>query len=123
MEAGIAGNPILQNGELKFRPKELSQLLQGNTSDDNAALQRMAARLVQHQRATISAPRAISITLPEEGTAYTFHRTVQVSENSPLQLGLSFGRIQEASAGRVFLLLLLLCLLAGAFAKCRKATS
>jgi hypothetical protein len=123
MEAGIAGNPILQNGELKFRPQELSQLLQGNTSDDNAALQRMAARLVQHQRATISAPRAISITLPEEGTAYTFHRTVQVSENSPLQLGLSFGRIQEASAGRVFLLLLLLCLLAGAFAKCRKATS
>ncbi|MDF1859733.1 MAG: hypothetical protein P1U87_05930 [Verrucomicrobiales bacterium] len=123
MEAGIAGNPILQNGELKFRPQELSQLLQGNTTEDNAALQRMAARLVQHQRATIPAPRAISITLPEEGTAYTFHRTVQVSENAPLQLGLSFGRIQEASAGRGFLLLLLLALLAGAFAKCRKVTS
>ncbi|MCA9130819.1 MAG: hypothetical protein KDB22_27230, partial [Planctomycetales bacterium] len=104
-----ADNPILQADELNFRPQQLSQLLGGNTSEDNAVLQRIAARLVQHQRATQPAPQAILISLPEEGTVYTFSRSVQVAENEPLELDLSFGlksRIQYWRSAAVGVLLL-----------------
>ncbi|MCR9296961.1 MAG: hypothetical protein NXI32_29995, partial [bacterium] len=99
-EAGLGGNeqlrqaaatnPILQQDELNFRPQQLSQLLAGNSSDDNAVLQRIAGRLVQHQRTTEPAPQAILISMPEEGTVYSFSRGVQVAENAPLILNLKF---------------------------------
>lgn len=65
--------------------------MRGNSTEDNAILNQIAARLVQHQRASEPAPRAILISLPEEGTVYTFSRTVQVAENQPLELQLDFG--------------------------------
>lgn len=83
-------NPILQQDQLNFRPQELSQLLGGNTREDNAILQQIAGRLVQHQRTTEPAPQAIIISIPEEGTVYSFSRSVQVAENAPLELDLKF---------------------------------
>ena len=83
-------NPILQQGTLDFQLQEMSQLLRGNTSKDNAVLEGIAERLVQHQRTTEPAPQAIVISLPEEGAVYTFSRSVQVAENSPLELDLEF---------------------------------
>ena len=91
LRQAAADNPILQRDQLNFRPQQLSQLLRGNTTDDNAILQQIAARLVQHQRTTEPAPQAIIISLPEEGTVYTFSRSVQVAENAPLELDLHFG--------------------------------
>ncbi|QDT01672.1 hypothetical protein K227x_00390 [Rubripirellula lacrimiformis] len=85
-----ATNPILQQDNLNFRPQQLSELLRGNTTEDNAVLQQIAGRLVQHQHTTDPAPQAILISLPEEGVVYTFSRTVQVAENSALQLDLDF---------------------------------
>lgn len=85
-----AENPVLQQDQLNFRPQELSQLLRGNTTEDNAVLQQIAARLVQHQHTTDPAPQAIIISLPEEGDIYTFGRSVQVAENAPLELELDF---------------------------------
>jgi len=90
MRQAAADNPILQQDQLNYQPQELSQLLRGNTSEDNATLQRIAGRLVQHQRTTEPAPQAIVISLPEEGQVYTFSRSVQVAENAPLQLELDF---------------------------------
>ncbi|MEO1618945.1 MAG: hypothetical protein AAFV88_24050 [Planctomycetota bacterium] len=90
LRQAAAENPVLQRNDLNFRPQQLSQLLQGNTSEDNQVLQQIAMRLVQHQRTTEPAPQAILISLPEEGTAYTFRRTVQVAEDSPLELNLDF---------------------------------
>lgn len=83
-------NPILQQGTMNFQLQEMSQLLRGNSSEDNAVLERIAGRLVQHQRTTEPAPQAIVISLPEEGEVYTFSRSVQVAENSPLELDLDF---------------------------------
>jgi hypothetical protein len=91
LRQAAADNLILQQDQLNFRPQQLSQLLGGNTSEDNAVLQQIAHRLVQHQRTTEPAPQAILISLPEEGTVYTFQRSVQVAENAPLELDLSFG--------------------------------
>lgn len=90
LREAASNNPVLQLEQLNFRPQELSQLLAGNSREDNSVLQRIASRLVQHQRTTEPAPQAIVISLPEEGTVYSFSRAVQVSENAPLQLDLHF---------------------------------
>jgi hypothetical protein len=83
-------NPILQQNDINFRPQEMSQLLAGNSSKDNAGLQQIAGRLVQHQRSTEPAPQAIVISVPDDGTVYSFVRGVQVAENAPLELELEF---------------------------------
>ncbi len=108
LRQAAADNPILQQDELNFRPQQLSQLLRGNTTEDNAILQQIAARLVQHQRTTEPAPQAIIISLPEEGQVYTFGRTVQVAENAPLELDLGFGSLLRLHFWQVVILLLLL---------------
>lgn len=113
LEAGMVLNRVLQEGDLNFRPQEIGQILQGNSDEDNAALRRMAERLVQHQRTTQPAPQAISVTLPEEGTAYTFERTVQVSENAPLTLDLEFENVHRASLSRSLILLLAIAAVGG----------
>ncbi len=91
LREAAADNPILQQDQLNFRPQQLSQLLRGNTTEDNAILGQIAGRLVQHQHTTEPAPQAIIISLPEEGSVYTFSRSVQVAENAPLELDLDFG--------------------------------
>ena len=68
----------------------MSQLLAGNSRKHNAVLQQIAGRLVQHQRATEPAPQAIVISVPDDGTVYSFVRGVQVAENAPLELELEF---------------------------------
>jgi hypothetical protein len=108
LRQAAAENPILQRDQLNFRPQQLSQLLRGNSTEDNAVLQQIAGRLVQHQHTTEPAPQAIIISLPEEGAVYTFSRTVQVAENAPLELDLRFAsqlRVHLWQAGLVLLLL------------------
>lgn len=90
LRQAAAVNPILQQEQMNYRPQELSQLLAGNSKEDNANLQQIAGRLVQHQRTTEPAPQAIVISLPEDGNVYTFRRSVQVAENAPLELELEF---------------------------------
>ena len=110
MRQAAAENPILQQDQLNFQPQELSQLLRGNSSEDNASLQRIAGRLVQHQRTTEPAPQAIVISLPEEGQVYTFSRSVQVAENAPLELDLGFeSRLRLPFLQSTFALVLLAC--------------
>ncbi len=116
MMQAAAGNPILQQEQLNFRPQQLSQLLRGNTSEDNAVLQRIAGRLVQHQRSTEPAPQAIIISLPEEGGLYEFSRTVQVSEKAPLELELSLASEHDLPQWRAALAVALLLCVAVAFA-------
>lgn len=110
MRQAAAENPILQQDKLNFQPQELSQLLRGNSSEDIATMQRIAGRLVQHQRTTEPAPQAIVISLPEEGQVYTFSRSVQVAENAPLELDLDFeSRLKLPFLKSAFALLLLVC--------------
>ena len=113
LRQAAAANPILQQDQMNFRPQELSQLLRGNTTADNAILQRIASRLVQHQHTTEPAPQAIIISLPEEGDVYTFGRSVQVSENAPLELDLVFNsksKLQPWQIAVVVVMLAGLCI-------------
>ncbi len=112
LREAAADNPVLQQDRLNFRPQQLSQLLRGNTTEDNAVLQRIAGRLVQHQRNTEPAPQAIIISLPEEGTVYTFSRRVQAAENAPLELDLQFGSQFRLRVWQIALVGVLLAVLA-----------
>ncbi|GAB5406561.1 MAG: hypothetical protein Aurels2KO_47920 [Aureliella sp.] len=108
-------NPLLRDNQLKFRPQQLSQLLGGNSREDNEVLQRIAARLVQHQRTTEPAPQAIILSLPEEGSLYEFRRSVQVAEGAPLELKLDFGRTHRMMKWQTLVLGLILAVIACAF--------
>ncbi|TWU01598.1 hypothetical protein [Neorhodopirellula pilleata] len=117
-----ADNPILQTDQMNFRPGQLSELLRGNTTSDNAVLQRIAARLVRHQRTSQPAPQAILISLPEEGVVYTFGRSVQVTENAPLKLELEFAHQQRLGFWKSSLVLIVLAILAATLAITRRPT-
>lgn len=116
LRQAAAANPVLQQGQLNFRPQQLSQLLQGNTTRDNAILQQIAGRLVRHQRTTEPAPQAIIISLPEEGDVYTFGRTVHVAENAMLELDLDFASKLKLHIWQAVLVLLLLACLGAVLA-------
>jgi hypothetical protein len=116
LRQAAAANPILQQDQMNFRPQQLSQLLGGNTTADNAILQQIAGRLVQHQHTTEPAPQAIIISLPEEGDVYTFGRSVQVAENAPLELDLEFGSKLRLHLWQTALVLVLLAAFAAGLA-------
>ena len=121
-QAAVA-NPILQQDRLNFRPGQLSQLLKGNSTADNAILMQIAARLVRHQHATEPAPQAIIISLPEEGDIYTFERSVQVAENAPLELDLDFDSKLKLPFWQIAAVLLLLTIMAAGFTFSEKKLS
>ena len=79
-------NPFLQ-GKTNYDPQQFDQMLQGNTAEENSALNGIAARLVDQQLAAEPAPGAIDVTMPERGQVLTFTRSMQVDGNAPLQAG------------------------------------
>ena len=105
-------NPILQQNQVNFRPQQLSALLQGNSSADNQALLKIAARLVQHQHSTQPAPQAIRINMPEEGNVYTFRRSVQVAEKAPLEIEVDVQLERRLKTWQVAATVLLLAIMA-----------
>lgn len=90
IKQGAASNRILSEGELNFRPEELPQLLQGNSGEDNASLQRIAGRIVRQQEDSEAPPRPMGLVLPTEGTALRFERALSVAEGAPLALEIGF---------------------------------
>lgn len=123
LRQAASANPILQQDQLSYRPQELSQLLAGNSKEDNATLQQIAGRLVQHQRTTEPAPQAILISLPEEGNVYSFRRSVQVAENAPLLLELNFNSQYKLELWQWALLCLLTVLLAVGLVRTKRLAS
>lgn len=90
LKQGIYENRVLNEGDVNYRPEELPQLLQGNSSDDNASLQRIAGKIVSQQQGTESVARPMGLVLPSEGTVYRFERPLQVAKDEPLKLQLAF---------------------------------
>jgi hypothetical protein len=95
-----------------FDPKQFDRLLEGNSSDENAALKEIANRLVAQQLAAEPAPMALDITLPERGTVLTFGRSVQVDGKHRMSVSLDLKPNRSGSSW----LALGLCLTAGALA-------
>jgi hypothetical protein len=97
-------NPLLQ-GKTNYDPQQYDQLLQGNTAEENNALNGIAARLVDQQLAAEPAPGAINVTMPERGKVLTFTRSLQVDGNAPLKLDLSLRELPATSWGFTTLLI------------------
>ena len=64
--------------DANYTQQEAKQIMDSNSADDNAALMRLAERLVQQQDAALPAPTAIRAAIPEQGRMLTFRRAVQV---------------------------------------------
>jgi hypothetical protein len=87
LEQAANVNPVMQ-GELNWDPQQVDQLLQGNSTEENAALKEIARRIVNQQLAAEPAPVALDVTLPATGRVVTFGRAVQVDGEQPLELDL-----------------------------------
>ncbi|RKX34119.1 MAG: hypothetical protein DRP71_08085, partial [Verrucomicrobia bacterium] len=96
LEQAATLNPFMQ-GRLDFDPRQVDQLLMGNTVEENAALRGIATRLVDLQLADDPTPAAIEVTLPERGQVLTFSRSLQVDGNAPLDLFLEIERTDRTS--------------------------
>jgi hypothetical protein len=94
LEQAATLNPFMQ-GQLNFDPRQVDQLLMGNTVEENAALRGIAARLVDQQLAADPTPAAIEVTLPVQGEVLTFSRSLQVDGDAPLNLDLDIERIDR----------------------------
>lgn len=74
--------------DVAYTQQEAKQILDSHTADENAALMRLAERLIQQQDAAVSSPAAIRASIPEQGRLLTFRRTVQVESRADLNVRL-----------------------------------
>jgi len=117
--AGQAGALAAKLRELRSRSDaaytqdEAKQLLEKNPAEENAALTRLAERMIQQQDAAVAAPAAIRAAIPEQGRVLTFKRAVQVDTWADLRVELEAKVTRTASVGMRFLLLVALAIGAG----------
>ena len=105
LEQAANANPFMQGGT-NFDPRQMDQLLMGNTAEENSALKGIAGRIVEQQLAAEPAPGAINVTIPESGKILTFTRSIQVDGEHPLNLKLSLASTRGANGWFVAALLL-----------------
>ncbi|MDB6033954.1 MAG: hypothetical protein JWM16_4292, partial [Verrucomicrobiales bacterium] len=80
--------------DVAYTQQEAKQIMDANSADENAAMMRLAERLIQQQDAATTSPTAIRASIPEQGRLLTFRRTVQVDTWADLSVRL------EATAAR-----------------------
>ncbi len=105
LEQAANANPFMQ-GRTNFDPRQMDQLLIGNTAEENSALRGIAGRIVEQQLAAEPAPGAINVTIPESGKVLTFIRSIQVDGEAPLNLKLNIASTRGANGWFVIALLL-----------------
>jgi hypothetical protein len=85
--------------DLAYTQQEAKQIIDANTADDNAALMRLAERLIQQQDAAVTAPAAIRAAIPQQGRLLSFRRTVQVDTFADLNISLHATAQRAAGSG------------------------
>jgi len=106
LEQAASANPFMQGGT-NFDPRQMDQILMGNTAEENSALKGIAGRIVEQQLAAEPAPGAIDVTIPESGRILTFTRSIQVDGEAPLNLHLDLAGTRGANGWFIAALLLL----------------
>jgi hypothetical protein len=96
LEKAATLNPFLQ-GKINYDPQQFDQMLQGNTAEENSALNGIASRIVDQQLAAEPAPGAIDVAIPERGQVLTFTRSMQVDGNAPLKVELELTALPHSS--------------------------
>jgi len=114
LESAANFNPVFE-GNLNYRPDDFSKVVMGNAVEVNRAIDTIASKWVKHQRVMEPVSQMLEPVVSGAGRNYVFHRTIQVSGDSSLELALE---LEKESAGEnqrvmVFLLLVLLALFIG----------
>jgi hypothetical protein len=80
-ETGAVGgklNELRNNKDGNYTQQDAKQIIDNNSADENAALMKLADRLIQQQDAAVANSAAIRANIPEQGRLLTFKRAVVV---------------------------------------------
>jgi hypothetical protein len=88
-----------------YSQDEAKQLFDRNPADENAALMRLAERMIQQQDAAVANPAAIRAAIPEQGRVLTFKRAVEVNTWADLRLELEAKVVRVVPWGIRFVVL------------------
>ncbi|HRT57752.1 MAG TPA: hypothetical protein P5038_14085 [Candidatus Paceibacterota bacterium] len=112
-KAAVAGDTEPLGGKLRdlrarkevaYSQQDAREIIDRNSAEENAALMRLAERIVQQQDAAVSSPAALRANVPEQGRVLVFSRAVVVDPWAELKLQLRAVQTQPAS-GAVRLLI------------------
>jgi hypothetical protein len=81
---------------VNYSQQEAKDILERNSSDENAAFMKLAERLIQQQDAAASVPAALHASIPDQGRLFTFTRAVLVDPWAPLRIELRTGAAMAA---------------------------
>jgi len=88
--AGVGGklNELRNNKDANYTQQDAKQIIDNNSTDENAALMKLADRLIQQQDAAVANPAVIRANIPEQGRLLTFKRAVVVDTWADLNIAL-----------------------------------
>ncbi len=113
VDNGLVGKLRSSAAEPNYTQQDAKQILDNNSADENAALTKLAERLIEQQNAAVAAPAVIQASIPEQGRLITFSRSVAVDTQADLQIGIKAKTSGAASPlGRGVMLAATLLLLA-----------
>lgn len=103
-QAAVGGDVLIAGklqaegrAELNYTPQQAREILQRNNADDNAALNRLAERLIQQQDAAVSSPAVIRASLPEQPRVLSFQRALAIDPWADLRLELKLKSASRSS--------------------------
>jgi len=98
--AGGANGKLLElrnNSDANYTQQDAKQIIDNNSADENAALMKLAGRLIQQQDAAVANPAVIRANIPEQGRLLTFKRAVVVDNWADLSINLQTRTASAAS--------------------------
>ena len=99
---GGANGKLLElrnNSEANYTQDDAKQIIDNNSADENAALMKLAGRLIQQQDAAVANPAVIRANIPEQGRLLTFKRAVVVDAWADLGINIQTRTVSAASWG------------------------
>jgi hypothetical protein len=87
-------NNVRNNGNANYTQSDAQQIIDNNSADENAALMKLADRLIQQQDAAAPDPAVIRANIPEQGRMLTFKRSVVVDTEADLGIRLQARAIE-----------------------------
>ena len=103
-------NDLRNNRDANYTQSDAKQIIDNNSADENAALMKLAGRLIQQQDAAVANPAVIRANIPEQGRLLTFKRAVVVDTWADLNIHLKTHTVSATSGGQHFGVLALVAL-------------
>jgi hypothetical protein len=106
-QASAGGETVGQNAKLRelrdsrvasYSQQDAKDIIERNSSDENAAFMRLAERLIQQEDAAITTPAALHANIPEQGRLLTFKRAILVEPWAKLNISVTATATEGASA-------------------------